>query len=168
MTEDGTYIVHYQLLLPILPSELSDTHLDEIVEGGVHVDVLVLQLAGTDPALHLLHQPEDISREERVISELQEKTERMAESLKECRRREGYRDRLHTNTTITDCQALTEGTFGQSSLVYCCFLSYTLYPLTQCKEGLCFWYARFRRKARPGMGKLLDSRATKSLNGPQP
>lgn len=53
----NTYIVDDQLLFIVLPSQLPDTHLDEILEGSVHIDVLVLQLAATGPKLHLLHEP---------------------------------------------------------------------------------------------------------------
>lgn len=54
----GTHIVHHQLLRLILATQLPDTHLDEILEGGVHVDVLVLQLAAAGAELDFLHQPE--------------------------------------------------------------------------------------------------------------
>jgi len=53
-----TYIVNDQLLFIILPSKLPDTHLDEILEGGVHVDILVLQLIAAGPKLYFLHKPE--------------------------------------------------------------------------------------------------------------
>ena len=54
-----THIVHNQLLLAILSSELPHTHLDKVLEGGSHVNVLILQQAATGPQLHLLHQPAD-------------------------------------------------------------------------------------------------------------
>ncbi|TNN79679.1 hypothetical protein EYF80_010053 [Liparis tanakae] len=37
--------------------EFPHAHLDEILEGAVHVNVLVLQLAASSPQLHLLHEP---------------------------------------------------------------------------------------------------------------
>lgn len=52
------YVIHHQLFVTVLSSELPDAHLDEILESGVHVDVLVLQLAVTGPELHLLNEPE--------------------------------------------------------------------------------------------------------------
>lgn len=55
----NTYIVDYQLLFIVLPSELPHTHLDEILKGCIHVDILVLQLATAGSKFHLLHQPED-------------------------------------------------------------------------------------------------------------
>lgn len=54
-----TYVVDHQFLFIVLPSQLPDTHLDEILESGVHVDVLVLQLATTCAQFHLLHKPGD-------------------------------------------------------------------------------------------------------------
>lgn len=60
--DDGdSYVVNNQLLLVVLPSELPHTHLDEVLEGGVHVHVLILQLTPTGPQLHLLHQPDNIT-----------------------------------------------------------------------------------------------------------
>lgn len=56
----GAYVVDHQLLFTVLSSELPDAHLDEILKGGVHVDVLVLQLAATGPELHLLHKSEEM------------------------------------------------------------------------------------------------------------
>lgn len=55
----NSYIVDNQLLFIVQSSQLPDTHLDEILEGGVHVDVLVLQLAVAGPKFCLLHKPED-------------------------------------------------------------------------------------------------------------
>ena len=54
-----THIVHNQLLLAILSSELPHTHLDKVLERGGHVNVLILQQAATGPQLHFLHQPAD-------------------------------------------------------------------------------------------------------------
>ena len=67
-TADCAHIVNDQLLFIVLSSQLPDAHLDEILEGGVHVDVLVLQLAGTGPKLHLLHQPEGSDGEKGVFN----------------------------------------------------------------------------------------------------
>lgn len=53
----GAHIVNDQFFFTVLPSELPDAHLDEILESGVHVDVLILQLAVTGPELDLLHKP---------------------------------------------------------------------------------------------------------------
>lgn len=59
--DDDSYVVNDQLLLVVLPSELPHTHLDEVLEGGVHVHILILQLTPTGPQLHLLHQPDNIT-----------------------------------------------------------------------------------------------------------
>lgn len=59
MNLNCTNIVDDQFLFIVLPSELPDAHLDEILEGSIHVDVLVLQLAATGPKFHLLYKPED-------------------------------------------------------------------------------------------------------------
>lgn len=55
----SAHIVNDQFFFTILPSKLPDAHLDEILESGVHVDILVLQLAVTGPELRLLHKPRD-------------------------------------------------------------------------------------------------------------
>lgn len=55
----ATHVVDDQLLLLVLPSQLPDKHLDEVLEGGGHVHVLGLQLDASTLLLHLLHQPAD-------------------------------------------------------------------------------------------------------------
>lgn len=55
----STHIVNNQFLFVVLPSELPYAHLDKILEGGVHVDILVLQLAAAGPKLHLLNKSAD-------------------------------------------------------------------------------------------------------------
>lgn len=52
-----THVVNDQLLLLVLPSQLADKHLDEVLEGGGHIHVLGLQLDAGALLLHLLHQP---------------------------------------------------------------------------------------------------------------
>lgn len=55
----GAHIVNDQFFFTVLPSKLPDAHLDEILESGVHVDILILQLAVTGPELGLLYKPRD-------------------------------------------------------------------------------------------------------------
>lgn len=54
---DLTHIVddHFDFL--VLASHLPDKHLDEVLEGGCHVYILVLQLSPGILLLHLLYQP---------------------------------------------------------------------------------------------------------------
>lgn len=64
----GAHIVNDQFFFTILPSKLPDTHLDEILESGVHVDILILQLAVTGPELDLLHKPAETGRKAGIQS----------------------------------------------------------------------------------------------------
>lgn len=65
--DENTYIVHHQLLFHVLPAQLPHTHLDELLEGCGHVDVLVLKLKLAGPQLYLLHQP-DTAEQKRQMS----------------------------------------------------------------------------------------------------
>lgn len=51
------HVVNEQLLPLVLSSKFADQQLDEILEGGGHVHVLVLQLDVGTLLLHFLNQP---------------------------------------------------------------------------------------------------------------